>query len=221
MPTGGIRTLCTIEGCDNPHYGKGMCRAHWERSRYNIGPIGPWARVAKGADPERPDCWIWTGAFTPSGHSRYGAKPASRVIYEDAIGPVPEGQPLYHMCGNRQCVNPSHLTFSKPSPGGSSTPPETRFWAKVDRRGETECWQWTASKVVGHGQFVPKRGHPVSACRYSYELHNGPIPKGLQVQHLCGDRGCVNPAHLQVVKTAIWASQPRAARRKAAPQAPE
>lgn len=78
--------------------------------------------------------------------------------------------------------------------------PEERFWEKVDVSGGPEaCWNWTASiKPNGYGQFGIG-GKPVYAHRFSYELVNGSIPDGLEIDHLCANRACVNPAHLEVV----------------------
>jgi hypothetical protein len=74
-----------------------------------------------------------------------------------------------------------------------------RFWAKVDKRGEDECWPWLANKLPkGYGTIrIDKRR--CYAHRVSYELHRGPIPEGMQIDHLCRNPGCVNPAHLEVV----------------------
>lgn len=63
------------------------------------------------------------------------------------------------------------------------------------------CWEWTASKnSAGYGQMHagPGRG-PVRAHRVLYELLVGPIPEGLTIDHLCRNRGCVNPAHMEPV----------------------
>jgi hypothetical protein len=76
---------------------------------------------------------------------------------------------------------------------------EDRFWAKV-KKTDT-CWLWTAGKGrFGYGKFA--RGssrqdcHITTAHRFSYELHNGPIPDGLCVLHRCDVPACVNPDHL-------------------------
>lgn len=82
---------------------------------------------------------------------------------------------------------------------------EARFWSKVDRDGPLHpmlgsCWAWKGSLFSGNGyaQFsvnrVPKGGH-----RVAYELLRGPIPVGLQLDHLCRNRSCVNPDHLEAV----------------------
>lgn len=76
-----------------------------------------------------------------------------------------------------------------------------RFSTKYQVNGNTGCWDWTASKNIGYGQIGAggKNGKPLFAHRVSYELHKGPIPKHLVIDHICRNRGCVNPDHLRVV----------------------
>jgi hypothetical protein len=77
------------------------------------------------------------------------------------------------------------------------TAPE-RFWAKVDRRGDDECWPWLgAVNPNGYGAFQWDGGQ--YAHRFAYELQIGPIPEGLTLDHLCRVRHCVNGAHLEPV----------------------
>lgn len=70
-----------------------------------------------------------------------------------------------------------------------------RFWEKVNKSGE--CWTWTACThhQWGYGHFRAG-GKLVTAHRYSWELHNGPIPPGMRVCHRCDNPPCVRPAHL-------------------------
>jgi hypothetical protein len=68
-----------------------------------------------------------------------------------------------------------------------------RFWDKVDMT--YSCWYWRANKRGGYGQFWYE-GRFVGAHRYAYELLVGKIPEGLHIDHLCKNKSCVNPAHL-------------------------
>ena len=75
-----------------------------------------------------------------------------------------------------------------------------RFWARVEQSGD--CWSWTGAKNdQGYGQ-IRVDGRIVYAHRFSYELHLGSIPSGLQIDHLCRNRGCVRPDHLEPVTSA-------------------
>lgn len=74
-----------------------------------------------------------------------------------------------------------------------------RFWMSVDKRSSDNCWEWTTSKSHGYGIICEG---PAGNCtrhmahRLSWEIHNGPIPKGLGVLHKCDNPPCVNPDHL-------------------------
>jgi hypothetical protein len=82
--------------------------------------------------------------------------------------------------------------------GRARRDPAERFWLHVDK---TEfCWLWTGNvNRKGYGRFNDGDVTAKAAHRWSYEHVNGPIPVGLQIDHLCRTPACVNPSHLEAV----------------------
>lgn len=60
------------------------------------------------------------------------------------------------------------------------------------------CWEWQGFLHSGYGH-IKVHGKVILAHRVSYELHRGLIPTGMEIDHLCRNRRCVNPDHLEVV----------------------
>lgn len=76
-------------------------------------------------------------------------------------------------------------------------PEAERFWAKVDKSGD--CWIYTGSKSTnGYGTVRFNGGYGL-AHRIAFTLTKGAIPDGLDLDHLCRTRACVNPSHLEPV----------------------
>lgn len=114
---------------------------------------------------------------------------------------------------NNECLvnneSVGHSTESRGLSWRGQQPISTRFWSKVNKEGSvhpvigTSCWLWTGLVVARYGQI--SLGHPSTpgakrwkAHRFSWELHNGPIPEGLRVLHICDNCLCVRPDHLRL-----------------------
>lgn len=80
-----------------------------------------------------------------------------------------------------------------------ATPTEAqRFWAMVHK--SNDCWVWQGGlSSNGYGTFSGSEHGTVAAHTYAYRDKQGFIPAGLELDHLCRNRACVNPAHLEPV----------------------
>lgn len=79
-----------------------------------------------------------------------------------------------------------------------------RFWAKVNKNGpvhpklKTPCWLWVGARSSGYGSFGFS-GRQWGAHRFAYFQVIGPVKDGLVLDHLCRNRLCCNPDHLEPV----------------------
>lgn len=81
------------------------------------------------------------------------------------------------------------------------------MWGRIERRlrytPNTECWEWLGATGKGYGKIWAPRSSGLRKClathRVAYEAVVGPIPKGLALDHLCRNRACCNPFHLEPV----------------------
>lgn len=74
-----------------------------------------------------------------------------------------------------------------------------KFTTRIDFRA-SGCWEWKGSRRASR---CKRYVYPLYCYSYahvmSYEAHNGPVPNGLEVDHLCHNKLCVNPEHLEAV----------------------
>jgi HNH endonuclease len=164
-----------------------------------------WSNVEKTQS-----CWIWKGFLDKSGlpiiRLNGGIRDGKQSLIEFSprrlsveldgkiLQPPDRVQPL--ACGNKLCVNPSHLVYGD----------EGRFWAKVQKLGIDDCWPWIAALDKDmYGKFtLVKNGEKLTirAHQYAWELHSGrSIVSGMVVCHSCDHPYCVNPQHLSVGTT--------------------
>jgi hypothetical protein len=169
---------CGVGGCDRDAAKTGLCNAHYIRRRRH-GDVEA-LKIERYTDGQVCDV---DGCPRPVLARRYCRPHYERLM---AHGD-PRGGPAI-----RADVPP------RPQPVPRQ-PVDVRFWSKVDRSGD--CWLWTGQKtraVDGYGRFRFE-GRQVMAYRWSYEQENGPVPEGLELDHLCRTRLCVRPDHLEAV----------------------
>lgn len=135
--------------------------------------------------------------------------------------PGPVGSMRGGKCEEKGCGRPHHsnrlckLHYDRKRRLGTTelpNPPAETPWSHIPKNADpltrlmarvvvTEygCWEWQATvNWGGYGQFSMNGGH-MMAHRASYILHCGPIPEGLDLDHLCRNRKCVCPDHLEPV----------------------
>lgn len=124
--TTGVR-LCTVTGCERPHYGRGMCNRHYQRWRNGtydpatgvdttvgraMTPEERYAKYVREGDGD--ECWEWLGHHDPAGYGMVTGETgvmtqAHRWVYRYHGGTTVAHAPLDHRCRNKGCVNPAHL----------------------------------------------------------------------------------------------------------------
>lgn len=103
-------------------------------------------------------CWLWTGAATGAGYPVIGiarrSRPAHRMAYEAAVGPIPSGLTIDHLCCITMCVNPQHMEVV--THGENSR-----------RRGarQTHCKRGHAFTSANTYYFVDGEGYRCRHCR--------------------------------------------------------
>jgi hypothetical protein len=109
------------------------------------------------------------------------------------------------------------MTIYKPIPSLTAQQ-ERRFWERVtgtqiDAGQTARCWEWTGRKNVGGYGSVSLNDREYPVHRVAYTILRGPIPDGLTLDHLCRNKACCNPAHLDpctAVENAMRGDNPAA-----------
>lgn len=194
------------------------------------------SKYAEGAPDE---CWIWQAGKDGNGYPRfsvgsgkepeiygprkieYGHRIAWALAHDHMLPARPYG--VSQTCGRRDCLNPAHLTLSRPGRPAADeeyplaflilTPKQrSNFMAKYAEGTPDACWIWQAGKDGnGYPRFSvgSQQNQEVYGSRkieYGHRIawalaHGDTLPaKPWGVNHMCLRRDCVNPAHLQVSK---------------------
>jgi hypothetical protein len=110
---------CTVDGCSEPRWIRGYCRLHHNRWQRNGDPLvekrssTPLQKMQRHIEVTG-FCWLWRGALDGQGYGQLKAPGnttvrAHRWVYEQLVGPIPDGLQLDHLCRVIICVNPDHL----------------------------------------------------------------------------------------------------------------
>jgi hypothetical protein len=115
-----------------------------------------YSRISEGDD----GCWEWHGYHDRDGYSGVSGGHLHRKVYEDLVGPIPEGLTIDHLCRNRGCVNPEHL---EPVTHRENCRRGTQAGVAAENSAKTHC-------VHGH-EFTPENtyyrppGRTARQCR--------------------------------------------------------
>lgn len=207
----GQRT-CAVEGCEGTVKARGWCSMHYSRWQKDGDP-GPAERFRA---PAGGTCTAKGCSDPVCGRGLCGRHYARWRTHGDAEGGGPSkrrpGEPA-PACKIPKCYEPARtrgwckrhyqkfwksgdpLTPDRYTPRG--TPLRERITARVAKTAQ--CWFWLGFlNNQGYG-FIRVEGITMSAHRASYIAFVGPIPEGLVLDHLCRNRACVNPEHLEPV----------------------
>lgn len=155
---------CEVTGCQRPMFVKvhRLCRPHYRRLREygdptagtRMRPLDFESRLAAFVDVG--DCWVWNGALTQTGYGNVAlpgrrTTKAHRWVWENLVGPIPDGLELDHLCLVTLCVNPDHLEPVTPEVNRQRRWTARTQWCKrghdmrdpanlqITRRGTRQC----------------------------------------------------------------------------------
>lgn len=150
-------------------------------------------RLWEKVDKRPGGCWLWMGGCNKGKYGVIGVDGKTELVHRLSWrlhnGTIDGDVKVQQSCFVRNCVNPTHLYLSK-----KKVPAEVRFWLRVVKTAD--CWLWTAHIAKdGYGRFKDayKEIYP---HRFSWIVHFGAVPDGLDVLHKCDVRHCINPSHL-------------------------
>ncbi len=158
-------------------------------------------RIFKNIDKKPNGCWDWLrycGKYSgPRIMFNKKQSAVQRILWEKYKSKIPYGWVLIRTCESRKCCNPDHYKISQERRTGSRLPIpwEKRLWKNIDKRSNSECWNWKRGKSLGYGELNVNQ-RPTGTHRLAWISINGKIKNGLHVLHKCNNPSCCNPSHL-------------------------
>lgn len=196
--------ICSFPDCGAKRVAQGLCAGHREQMKRGA-PLTPIDRSPRPTVCTFPDCGKPVHAKgLCHGHNRQFDQGKTLTPIIRRSGCMVDGCNKKHS-GLGYCAlhyrrfralgHPEHSLRIKDG--------RERFETYIDRTSsDGECWLWIGSLTYdGYGIFR-ENNRRTGAHRFSYEYNVGPIPDGLQIDHLCRVRNCVNPDHLEPVTPA-------------------
>lgn len=172
---------CSIDGCDRPIKikSRALCVMHHTRLLRH-GDVGE-ATARKRVRDEIPEWCAVEGCDKPHHCRGYCSAHYARLVRY--------GSPT---------------TFHRASPTNNNPRHQEELFFSSVTEGENGCWvRLSGITAEGYSQFNKGDGKKVPAHRWAYEFLVGPIPEGLHLDHLCRNRPCCNPDHLEPVTPSI------------------
>ena len=163
-------------------------------------------------------CWDWLGSLNSGGYGQFSFQnktwKSHRMSYMLFKGVIPNDREIDHLCKNRKCCNPEHLRLVSASDNlrnrncnrvgvryitkfGENI--EDRIFDKTDIDLITQCWNFNGTPDKDGYGFTTFEYKTYKLHRFSHLLFKGEIPDGFVVDHLCKNRLCCNPEHLEAV----------------------
>lgn len=213
-------TTCAIEGCDRGPHARGMCKMHYNRVLRGT-PIDGRVREPRPLC-EFPGCDRLNasrGLCSSHAWQRNKGNPLTPIVAITATYCRTEGCDRKPQKRGRYAgfcaAHARHLKdWGQTRPVRDPRPARDpgRLWGDQISRTPSGCWEWLGSlSTAGYGTVNLGNGSYGYAHRLSWELAHGDIPVGLHIDHLCRNRKCINPEHLEPVTPQVNARRGAAA----------
>ena len=130
-------------------------------------------RLLVGTEQLQNGCWQWKGALDKSGYGHISIPGASRsnrkklahrVSYQTFVGPIPDGNPIDHLCQNRGCINPTHLEPVSQKLNNQRSITKGHSIVNV-HHAKTHCPHGHAYDLLNTYFFKNKEGYTLRMCR--------------------------------------------------------